>query len=155
MSLCPGRLTPKIGDSKHQARANSARRSTGGTGKGLLIVDDLVDTGNYGHSAVNSPSCPTIHVTNLPARPIKADVHQNGSNSVAPKRRFVHSDQRDLPCPVWFAKRFRFARRANQTYKLRRPVPGRGALAIVTNVGRDAVDAVASCVKIDRRAGLP
>jgi hypothetical protein len=40
-----------------------------------------------------------------------------------------------LPCPVPLAKIFRFARRANQTYKLRRPVLQRGALAIVTNVG--------------------
>jgi hypothetical protein len=53
----------------------------------------------------------------------------------APNGEFPEPDQRDLPCPVLLPKIFRFARRANQNYKLRRPVLLRGALAIVTNVG--------------------
>ena len=35
----------------------------------------------------------------------------------------------------------------------RHPVPQEGRIAIVTNAGRDAVDAAASCVRGDRRAG--
>jgi hypothetical protein len=37
-------------------------------------------------------------------------------------------------------KRFCFAANPNQIYKLRRPVPLQGRIAIVTNAGRDAVD---------------
>jgi hypothetical protein len=37
--------------------------------------------------------------------------------------------------PVPFEKIFRFRRRANHRYRLAHPVPLRGALAIVTNVG--------------------
>jgi hypothetical protein len=36
-----------------------------------------------------------------------------------------------------------------------RPAPMRGALAIVTNVGRDAVDAMAPARDGNRRAGFP
>ena len=46
--------------------------------------------------------------------------------------------------PVLLAKIFRFRRRPNHLYKLAPSRPARGALAIVTNVGRDAVDAAAS-----------
>jgi hypothetical protein len=41
-------------------------------------------------------------------------------------------------------KIFRFSRRANQGHIYRHPVPTRGASAIVTNVGRGAVDAEAA-----------
>ena len=44
------------------------------------------------------------------------------------------------PCPAPFVKIFRFAADPNQQYIAHRPVP-QGALAIVTNAGRDAVDA--------------
>src|SRR5882757_9870320 len=56
------------------------------------------------------------------------------------KRRFVEADQSDLPCPVAFAKIFPFSLDPNQNYIPRRPVPQRGARAIVTDAGRDAVD---------------
>ena len=59
----------------------------------------------------------------------------------ARKRRIVEPDQADLPCPVPCRKIFRFRRRANQIYDSRHPVPTEGRFAIVTDVGRDAVDA--------------
>src|SRR5882757_605489 len=40
---------------------------------------------------------------------------------------FVEADQSDLPCPVRFAKIFRFALHPNQIYIHRRPAPHRGA----------------------------
>jgi hypothetical protein len=43
-------------------------------------------------------------------------------------------------CPVPFAKIFGFAADPNQQYIAHRPVPQRGARAIVTDAGRDAVD---------------
>jgi hypothetical protein len=49
-----------------------------------------------------------------------------------------------LSCPVPSAKIFPFAPDPNQTYINCRPVPHKGRLAIVTNAGRDAVDARAS-----------
>jgi hypothetical protein len=64
-----------------------------------------------------------------------SNIPQTGTNSVAPKRRFPEPFQRDLPCPDLVKKIFRLTRRANQSYKPRRLVPERGALAIVTNVG--------------------
>src|ERR1700688_844067 len=57
------------------------------------------------------------------------------------KTRFVEPDQSDLPCPVPFAKIFRFAPDPNHFYNSRRPVPLQGRIAIVTDAGRDAVDA--------------
>src|SRR5450631_63655 len=44
-------------------------------------------------------------------------------------------------------------RRANHLYKFAPSRPTRGALAIVTNAGRDAVDAAAFCARWDCRAG--
>jgi hypothetical protein len=43
-------------------------------------------------------------------------------------------------CPAPFAKIFSFSPDPNQQYIARRPVPQRGARAIVTDAGRDAVD---------------
>src|SRR6266436_4400815 len=57
-------------------------------------------------------------------------------------------------CPPLRAKIFRFAFAPNQTYSFRRLVPHEGRLAIVTDAGRDAVDAAASGVERDRRVGL-
>src|SRR5436853_3785098 len=54
---------------------------------------------------------------------------------------FLHADQPDLGCPVLVAKIFPFPTDPNQNYKPRRLVPPKGRLAIVTNAGRDAVDA--------------
>jgi hypothetical protein len=51
-------------------------------------------------------------------------------------------------CPALSAKIFRFRRRANQFYQLAPSHPPRGALAIVTNAGWDAVDAIASARKV-------
>src|ERR1700737_601038 len=48
------------------------------------------------------------------------------SPRVARNGRFIEPDQRDLPCPVPFAKIFRFALYPNHFYIRRRPVPQRG-----------------------------
>ena len=48
---------------------------------------------------------------------------------------FLEADQGDLGRPVLFAKIFRFTLCPNHRYIPRHPVPLRGALAIVTNVG--------------------
>ena len=55
--------------------------------------------------------------------------------------RIVEADQGDLPCPAPFAKIFPFQLDPNQHYIPRRPVPREGRFAIVTDAGRDAVDA--------------
>jgi len=47
----------------------------------------------------------------------------------------------DLPVQPPFAKIFRFPRRANHLYKFAPSRPTEGRLAIVTDAGRDAVDA--------------
>src|ERR1700737_1327487 len=49
-----------------------------------------------------------------------------GSPRVAHSPRFIEPDQRDLPCPVLFAKIFRFSLYPNQIYIPHRPVPQRG-----------------------------
>jgi hypothetical protein len=54
---------------------------------------------------------------------------------------FVEPDQSDSTCPVPSAKYFRFAPDPNHFTYCRRPVPPEGRLAIVTDAGRDAVDA--------------
>ena len=64
-----------------------------------------------------------------------------GRPAFAPKIEFVEAFQADFTCPVLTEKIFHFACRANHLYKPRRPASIRGALAIVTNAGRDAVDA--------------
>jgi hypothetical protein len=51
------------------------------------------------------------------------------------------SDQADLPCPVLARKINRFNLNPNHFTYLRRLVPPEGRLAIVTDAGRDAVDA--------------
>jgi hypothetical protein len=48
---------------------------------------------------------------------------------------FLQQLQADLACPASTAKIFRFAATPNHPYNSRHPVPRRGALAIVTNVG--------------------
>ena len=57
------------------------------------------------------------------------------------KTRFVEAVQRDSTCPVPSQKIFRFAADPNQIHNSRHPVPTEGRFAIVTDVGRDAVDA--------------
>jgi hypothetical protein len=74
--------------------------------------------------------------------------------AIACKAKFGEPDQSDLPCPVPFQKIFRFPRRANHLYKFARPAPHRGAFR--DRHGRrvrDAVDAAALSVEVDRRAG--
>jgi hypothetical protein len=73
--------------------------------------------------------------------------------SIYAKKLHVVADQADLRCPVLTEKFSRFARRANlpqsaalistpnQRHNLHYPAPTEGRFAIVTNVGRDAVDA--------------
>ena len=57
-------------------------------------------------------------------------------------------------CPAPLAKRISFSPDPNQIYIHCRPVPREGRIAIVTDVGRDAVDAAASGVRRDRTGGL-
>jgi len=54
---------------------------------------------------------------------------------------FVEADQSDFPCPVLFRKIFPFPPDPNHFYIPRRLVPHEGRIAIVTDAGRDAVDA--------------
>ena len=56
-----------------------------------------------------------------------------------PVGQFANVGIRQCPAPI--EKRFYFAANPNQIYKLRRPVPLQGRIAIVTDAGRDAVDA--------------
>jgi hypothetical protein len=56
-------------------------------------------------------------------------------------------------CPAPFAKIFLFIRIPNQVYIFRRPAPLRGARAIVTNAGRDAMDADGADDRRTRRTG--
>ena len=55
--------------------------------------------------------------------------------AAAPKCDFSLQLQADLPRPAPHAKIFRFSPAPNHPYNSRHPVPRRGALAIVTNVG--------------------
>ena len=55
-----------------------------------------------------------------------------------PVRQFADVNVRRCPAPI--EKRFCFAANPNQIYKLRRPVPLQGRIAIVTDAGRDTVD---------------
>jgi hypothetical protein len=59
----------------------------------------------------------------------------------ARKAEFVEAIQSDSTSPVPFPKIFRFAADPNQNYILRHPALTEGRFAIVTDVGRDAVDA--------------
>ena len=67
--------------------------------------------------------------------------HRESLTALARTAEFVEPDQADLPCPVLFAKIFRFRRCPNHFYIRRRPAPLEGRFAIVTDAGRDAVDA--------------
>ena len=60
--------------------------------------------------------------------------------------RFVEPDQRDLGSPVLFAKIFPFTADPNQLY-IPPSCPTEGRIAIVTDAGRDAVDAAAFCAR--------
>src|SRR5256886_15050144 len=55
--------------------------------------------------------------------------------AAAPMRDFLPQLQADLPRPVPHTKIFRFVTDPNHPYNSCHPVPPRGALAIVTNVG--------------------
>jgi hypothetical protein len=59
--------------------------------------------------------------------------------------------QRDLPCPVPHEKINPFALTPNQIHISRHPTPLEGRIAIVTDAGRDAVDAGGAS---DEGAGL-
>src|SRR6266566_543364 len=58
-------------------------------------------------------------------------------------------------CPSLSEKIFRFVIHPNQTYNSRFPVPQEGRFAIVTDVGRDAVDATASACERQSQGGFP
>ena len=63
---------------------------------------------------------------------------------------FVEPVQGDLPCPVPSEKISLYACRANHLYKLARPIPNEGRIAIVTDAGWDAVDAAASGASVSQ-----
>ena len=66
------------------------------------------------------------------------DNSQNaGADILEPRRRSLIWP----PCPAPFAKIFRFPFDPNHLHILRRPIPHKGRIAIVTDAGRDAVDA--------------
>jgi hypothetical protein len=81
---------------------------------------------------------------------------------ISPKQRFIEQSQADLGRPVPSQKIFRFAADPNHTYIHCRLVPHEGRIAIVTDAGRDAVDAAALGVQgsagrialRERRAGM-
>jgi hypothetical protein len=56
-------------------------------------------------------------------------------------------------CPVRLCKIFLFRPTPNHFYTRRRLVPHKGRIAVVTDAGRDAVDAMAFCARRGRRAG--
>jgi hypothetical protein len=58
-------------------------------------------------------------------------------------RRANHFVFSEMASPAPLRKIFSFAREPNQFTDSRRPVPIEGRLAIVTNAGRDAMDAAA------------
>jgi len=62
-------------------------------------------------------------------------IAQTNKMADARKINFRQQFQHDLSRPVSSAKITRFAATPNHPYKSRHPVPSRGALAIVTNVG--------------------
>jgi hypothetical protein len=65
--------------------------------------------------------------------------------------KFIEPDQADASCPVLLAKIFSFPSDPNHLHISHRPVPHEGRLAIVTDAGRDAVDAGSAS---DEGAGL-
>jgi hypothetical protein len=92
----------------------------------LPLVDARLMTLNYGITV-------TVHLTlNYGDSAFNS---RFTSRRAARRTRFVEAIQSDLPCPALPSKTFPFPASPNQTYIRRRPVPIRGALAIVTNVG--------------------
>src|SRR3981189_2759682 len=65
------------------------------------------------------------------------------------KRRLARRAACGRAWPAPFAKIFHFTRRANHLYKFAHPTPSEGRIAIVTDAGRDSVDAAASGAKRD------
>jgi hypothetical protein len=59
------------------------------------------------------------------------------------------TSQSDLGSPALFAKIFPFSLTPNHFYNFSRPTPQEGRIAIVTDAGRDAVDAAALGVQRD------
>jgi hypothetical protein len=70
-------------------------------------------------------------------------IRKNPSHPCARKAEFVEAFQSDLPCLVPLSKIFLFTFDPNHLRIPSHPVPREGRIMIVTNVGRDAVDAAA------------
>jgi len=66
---------------------------------------------------------------------------QTGLELARKRYRTLPGGQITIFCPAPLRKIFRFPRRANHRYKLAPSCSDRGALAIVTDVEQDAVDA--------------
>jgi hypothetical protein len=75
------------------------------------------------------------------------------AKSPAPKSQFREWNHADWDFQSW-PENIAF-RKSETVVRFRHPALLRGALAIVTNVGRDAVDAAALGALSDRRAGFP
>jgi hypothetical protein len=60
---------------------------------------------------------------------------------IARRGEFVEANQSDSIGPAFLAKIFLFSSDPNQIYIPHRPAPHEGRVAIVTDAGRDAVDA--------------
>jgi hypothetical protein len=76
---------------------------------------------------------------------------QKPTKTPARSREFLKRIQSDLGCPAPRRKIFLFSSDPNHRLILGHPTPREGRIMIVTNVGRDAVDATASGAR--RRAG--
>src|SRR6266496_5630398 len=76
------------------------------------------------------------------AHPLKLRSHPDCVTDFT--RRANHFVFSEIACPAPFAKIFLFRPEANQFTDSHRPVPLEGRIAIVTDAGRDAVDARAS-----------
>jgi hypothetical protein len=117
----------------------------------------LAHPGSQDGLSLRKPSCQQPQLMAIAEFIIgRAFARPVGSTDPAAARcdEFPEIFQRDLPCPVPSAKRFRLTRRANQNYKPRRPVPEEGRWPSSRTLGRDAVDAAASGARWDRRAGF-
>jgi hypothetical protein len=99
---------------------------------------------DYGDSALNylvNPAClKACHGARF--RAIRWLLQATGwASTPARAAEFSEPFQSDLACPVLAPKIFLFPSDPNHRLIPRRPVPNEGRFAIVTDVGRDAVDA--------------
>jgi hypothetical protein len=93
----------------------------------LKVMSALVRTADCSTDRQEGRACRQAFQFRLQGMPV---IHPR----IAPNGQITES------CPAPFAKKFRFALTPNQQYIAHRPIPQRGARAIVTDAGRDAMD---------------